>query len=84
MSLRYTLGNPDYVPAFLFLQLNIRIEHSEVELLHKRVLHQHDLKNRQSQDQSSKQSIENLLYVETQHASQLRTGSGIPDNILRF
>lgn len=31
--LGHTLTDPDNVPAFLLLQLEIRVEHSEVELL---------------------------------------------------
>ena len=37
MTLRYTLSYPDYVSHFLFLQFNVGVEHSKMELLHKRV-----------------------------------------------
>lgn len=46
VPLSYTLCNPDDVSVFLFLQFHIRIENTKVELLHKSILHQFDLKKR--------------------------------------
>lgn len=37
MFLGDTLGNPDYVATFLLLELQVGVEHPEVELLHKAV-----------------------------------------------
>ena len=34
MPLRNTLGYPDDIAAFLFLQFDVRVEHSELELQH--------------------------------------------------
>lgn len=44
MLLRNALGDPDNVAAFLFLELQIGVEDAEVELLHKCVDVQFDLK----------------------------------------
>lgn len=35
MLLSDALGNPDNIAAFLLLQLQVGVKHSEVELLHK-------------------------------------------------
>ena len=40
VSLRHTLSDPDDVATFLLLQLDERVEDTEVELLHERILHQ--------------------------------------------
>ena len=37
VPLRDAFGNPDNVSTFLFLQFNVSVENTEVELLHKRV-----------------------------------------------
>ena len=35
--LSHALCNPDDIPALLFLEFEERVEHAEVELLHKRI-----------------------------------------------
>lgn len=40
VPLSHTLGYPDDVPDFLFLQANVCVEDSKLELLHKCFLHQ--------------------------------------------
>jgi hypothetical protein len=39
-----TFGDPDDVPAFLFLQLHKSVEDAKVELIHEGILHQLHLK----------------------------------------
>lgn len=46
MFLCNALGDPDDVAAFLLLELQIRIEDSEVELLHERINVQFDLRKK--------------------------------------
>ena len=41
--LRHAFSDPGDVPILLFLQLDVRVEHSEVELVHERLLHQQHL-----------------------------------------
>lgn len=42
--LSYTLGDPDDIAALLLLEFQVRIENAKVELLHKSVHVQFDLK----------------------------------------
>ena len=45
VALSHTLADPDDVATLLLLQLEEGVEHTEVELLHKRVLVQPHLRN---------------------------------------
>ena len=45
MFLSHALCDPDDIPALLFLEFEERVEHAEVELLHKRIHVQFNLWN---------------------------------------